>query len=129
MPSIRAPQIDMTRTIARFAVAGGVVLKQRNTAARERVAGRWYEPPPVSTTIQASVQPATPEDAQALPEGVRASTAQVVYSTSEVRPQGRLAANLGDILSWGGHDYECVSVEDWNTNGRYWRAVCVRLAQ
>lgn len=119
----------MTRTIARFAVAGGVVLKQRSTGARERIGGRWSEPPPVATTIQASVQPAMPEDTQALPEGVRASAAMVVYSTSAVRPQGRLGSNLGDVLSWGGYDHECVSVEDWNTNGRYWRAVCVRVQQ
>lgn len=119
----------MARTIARFAAADGVVLKQRSTGARERVGGRWAEPPPVETTIVASVQPATPEDTQALPEGVRASAAMVVYSTSAVKPQGRTGANLGDLLVWGGHDHECLHVEDWDTNGRYWRAVCVRVAQ
>lgn len=129
MTSIRAPQIDLTSVIKRYAVETDLTLESRSADAGFQ-GGRWYEGEAVTASIVAAVQPLGSKELQALPEGYRTQDGIVVYSTSEVVPQGnRDSTNRGDVLLWKGVRYDVVQVEAWDTNGRYWRAVATRSDQ
>lgn len=72
-----------------------------------------------TASIQASVQPITGEDMQALPEGRRVDEVKAVFTTSELRARDRLAID-GEVL-------EVDRVETWPFFGvTYYRAVCSR---
>ena len=128
MTSIASPQIDLSKVVTRFSVQGDLTIESRSAAGAWQ-AGRWYEGVAATASIVASVQPLGGREMQALPEGVRTKSGIVVYSTSEIVPQGRLNADLGDTLIWKGVRHECINVEPWDTNGRYWRAVAVQSEQ
>jgi hypothetical protein len=128
MTSIK-PQIDLSGVVTRFAATSDISLERRTNGGAFRD-GRWHESGPSTATITANVQPAsTAKMTQVLPEGERVTEGIIVHSTSELVPTGRTPANRGDTIVWQGRRYEVISVGDWNTNGRFWRAIAVRNEQ
>jgi hypothetical protein len=128
MTSIK-PQIDLSHVVARFAATSDVSLERRTNGGTFRD-GRWHEPSPSTAALVANVQPASMSQmTQVLNEGERVIDGISIHSTSELVPTGRTPANRGDTIVWQGRRYEVISVEDWNTNGRYWSAIAVRNEQ
>jgi hypothetical protein len=89
-----------------------VTVKRR--AAGSFVAGVWTPGAPSTTTIQASVQPASAEDMQRLPEGQRQTGAVRLYTNDTLlTAKGTQEA---DIVVTEQGEYE-VSVADVWSNG------------
>lgn len=117
-------------------------------------AGAWNDegffepaPRPEASTLDdlpsflASVQPATPDEIQALPEGVRARETLALYTTTELRtatnprldagedpipaasPRGAVPA---DLVIVRGEVYEVVSIERWARIRPHYKAIAVR---
>ena len=125
--TLRGARIDLSRAVRHMGVSGDVVLELYDTPGMW-INGRWEAPEGATATIIASVQPAG-EDVERLPEGLRTKNAISVFSVSELRPVRRAENEPSDVVRWDGERYEVGFVEDWNINGKYWRAVCTKVDQ
>ncbi len=85
-----------------------------------------YVPGAISNlTIPASVQPATAEDFQNLPEGERFGGSQILYSLQELVGSKDLA--LADVVkNYLGVDWKIVMVEPWAHHG-YFKSIMVKI--
>lgn len=63
-------------------------------------------------TITASVQPATAEELEQLPEGSDTKEAIKLYTTEKLLPRQGNPPRKGDFFCLNGFNYEVVSVED-----------------
>lgn len=124
--AIRA-NIDLRRAVKRFAVVGGVTLER--TSGGARVDGRWHDGEKTSSTIEASVQPASSKDKQVLGENLRTRDAIAVWSESELKPVSVKDGGVGDVIVYKEKRYEVVQLFDWDDNGKFWKAICVGVAQ
>lgn len=66
--------------------------------------------PAVISTIEASVQPANPDELQELPELERTIEAIVLYTTSTLRPVDAVNGTPADVVTWRGVDWKIRSV-------------------
>jgi hypothetical protein len=101
-----------------------VTVKRRAVGAF--VAGVWVPGAPTTTTIQASVQPASAEDIQRLPEGQRQTGAVKLYTNDSLfTAKGTQEA---DIVVTPQGDYEVSVAEVWD-NGLipHKSYLCVRV--
>lgn len=92
------------------------------------VNGVWVDDTaPTETTVQASVQPATTEDLQSLPEARRQLGAYRIYSTTKFQSLEE-DVNNPDIVVIGGFDFEVAQVQPWQ-NGviPHYKAIAVRV--
>lgn len=126
MTSIR-PQIDLSRVVKRFAATSDIAIESAQGGQWSN--GRWDSTGGTAVNVTANVQPASGKDRQVLEDGLRTKEAIVVHCTSEILPVQRTTSQPGDVIIWQGQRYECVNVQDWNTNGRYWRALAVKVDQ
>ena len=77
------------------------------------VRGVWTQGAPAAVTIQASVQPVTGRELEALPEGLRTKGVVKVYSDDELVPLG--PNQKPDVLMWRGHAYEISMKADYQS--------------
>lgn len=94
-----------------------------------RQGGRWIDPPAATAALTASVQPASGNSLELLPQGSRTQGAIEIWGTSEIRPLERAEGEPATIVRWKGATYRADVVEDWYEHGRYWFAVCTRVEQ
>ena len=69
------------------------------------VKGRWVKSGDTVLEIMASVQPATNDDMQNLPEGKRIERAVRIYTDALLRVDD----NTGDVLLWLGTEYRIIA--------------------
>lgn len=91
--------------------------------ANEGVVAPSYGP---VVPIDASVQPATPDIVQSLPDGVRVEDTQMVFVACGTIQEGDQTGKSSDILIIDGKSYRVIQLEDWNANG-YQMAVVERF--
>lgn len=88
--------------------------------------GVWTPGAPVNLTIRGSLQPASSEDLEKLPEGRRNKTAYRIYTKDDIR--GLDTSANPDRVQIHGDSYEVVTVAHWE-NGllNHKKAVVVKL--
>lgn len=106
----------------------------RKDVALKRVAqgsynnkGLWVDGAETDMTIKASVQPATTEDLQSLPENRRTLGAYRLYSSFEFQTLVEGQKNP-DVVTIKGQEYEIAQVDPWE-NGviNHYKAIAVRI--
>ena len=80
-------------------------------AAGGYVAGVWVPGNPFTVTIQASVQPATAEDMQRLPEGRRQTGAVKIYTNSNLMAE--IGTQKADRVTLPTGEYEVAQADHW----------------
>ena len=102
-----------------------VVVKR--PAAGSYVNGVWVAGAESTLSVKASVQPATTEDLQSLPENRRTLGAYRLYSSTRFQSLVEGEQNP-DIIVIDGQDYEVTQVEPW-LNGiiTHYKALAVRV--
>jgi len=97
------------------------------TAAGTRTLGRYTAGAASTFSIEASVQPVTGRDLQAMPEGQRAEETKVVYTTTELRT--RTPAGEPDTIAIDSETWAVTKVERWDAFGdTHYRAYVARQA-
>ena len=98
-------------------------------SAGNRYNGRWEPGQYELLPITASVQPVM-EAQRNEPQGVRTANDFTVFCVNEEpKPMSRTEQRPGDLLSWGGDDYEVVEFKDWYKIAFYWEARVRRVSQ
>ncbi|MFC3227334.1 hypothetical protein ACFOGJ_08845 [Marinibaculum pumilum] len=88
--------------------------------------GVWVDGSDVDLSIMASVQPATPEDMQSLPEGRRNMAAYRLYTSTELRSSEDDETNP-DRVTLFNDDYEITQVGRWQNGIRsHYRAIATK---
>lgn len=117
------PLFDMGVVLS--ALPSGTYSLKRHGAG-DYVEGVFVPGSVTTSTIQASVQPAGGKELQRLPEGERLQDYLAVWTTSELLTlEGSRAP---DRLVIDGAEYEVVAVEDWLSEGNYYKAIVHRVA-
>lgn len=102
--------VDMGGAIASFQTGSYTVTR----TGMPTVSGGISTPGSTSTfDISASIQPATPEHIQRMPEGARVDDVLVLYTTAEVRSQDEATGAPPDRVSVNGRTYELTSVRNF----------------
>lgn len=101
--------------------AGTYTLIQRAHGGLD-AAGRELPRTEVTTPLIASVQPASGEDLQRLPEGVSATDLLTVFTRTPLITADTTTGRDADVIVVGGEEYEVVSVEGWADSGGYYKA-------
>jgi len=83
-------------------------------AAGSRTNGHWVEGSETQIPIQASIQPASPSDIAALPEGRRNTKTFRLYSDTLLNDLS--SAQSPDIVTLFGEKYEVTSLLPWRNN-------------
>jgi hypothetical protein len=91
--------------------------------------GRPSVPKPTEDTIQAWPQPVSGDDLERLPEGRRTKEVIKLYSLDEIYSTDTSEADMADIVTIDGKEYEVENVYDWDADGLYWKALAVRKDQ
>lgn len=94
-----------------------------------RIGGRWVDPVSVTASITASVQIASGEIKELLPQALRNKDAIEVWSVTEIRPLKRAAGKPPTRVHWEEAAYEVHIFEDWYEHARYWFALCSKVDQ
>ena len=82
---------------------------------------------PSTFTILASVQPASPEQLEDVPEGQSTSDSKLVLTETELRPR-KDGVHEPDVISIDGRDYRVHSVEKWDHWGEtHYEVVALKL--
>lgn len=88
--------------------------------------GMWRDESEVQIQILASVQPASPEDLEMLPEGRRQARAFRLFTSQEIKA-GRADQNPDQVELFG-ERYEVLSAENWRNNIiNHYSGIAVRL--
>lgn len=93
------------------------VTRQRFAAGAVSAAGRWTEGATTSTTILASVQPATGRQLQRLPEGLRERVELMAFTETELRTADQATGLSADRIVVDGETYQVAHVRHWPTFG------------
>lgn len=94
-----------------------------------RVGGRWADVAPATAACTASVQVASGESKQMIPELYRTSEAIEVFALSELRPLKRADGIRPTEVVWRDKRFSVEVLEDWSENALYWYAVCSSVEQ
>lgn len=117
--------IDLSDALEAFAVPGGITVRRR--VAGTTADGRYTEGAATETSsVEATVQPASTEDLQLLPEGLRASKSISIWTRHELRTALQGGAP-GDQVVYRGESFDVHHVRDWDIVGGYRKAVAVRV--
>lgn len=106
---------------------GALTVTRRAAGTRS---GGFYTPGSSSTVTfdPAVVHPITGRELRALPEGYRTREPIAVYTTAALRTASEPDGTPPDLVTWKGETYEVQAVEDWSSNGAFWRAVALKVA-
>lgn len=88
----------------------------------------WQEGAATSTTVQAVVWPATPEDALLVPEGAQLEATIGIITTFLMDTYNTAAGTSAARLVYGSKQYEVKKSEPWNIGGFY-RSYATRVGQ
>lgn len=111
------------------------ITRRRYSAGSRATTGYWTEGATTDTSITASVQPASGEDLQVLPEGERTRRAIKVYTTTELRttsPQDGTRSDELVIAGLVGIDdgtYQVESVAPYYALLGHHKAIAVRAQE
>jgi hypothetical protein len=84
-------------------------------AAGSYVSGDWSEGGSVSLSITACVQPMPAERMATLPEGRRGTAGIIVFTGTALRTADEAAHTSADRITWDGHAWEVVEVDNLST--------------
>ncbi len=103
-------------------------LTVRRPAAGSYVNGRWVEAgQPTELTVKASVQPASTEELETLPEARRTQGVYKLYSSTRFQSVQE-NANNPDIVVIDNDDYEVMSCQPWQNNLiNHYKALAARV--
>ena len=88
--------------------------------------GVWQDGAETTFSIEASVQPTTPEDLQSLPESRRMGTSYRLYTDIRLFTVTEKSSNP-DVAVIDGEDYEIAMVSIWQNNIiPHYKAIAVR---
>lgn len=103
------------------------ILTVRRYEAGEYVSGVWQEGPSTTFDVRASVQPASPEEMELVPEGRRQHASFSVFTDQYLRPAQTGRSNA-DIVTINSEEYEVLSCETWqNKILPHYKAIVSRL--
>jgi hypothetical protein len=91
--------------------------------------GRMVPGAATSTAIAASVQPASDEDMQSLPEGERRREGKRVYTVTELRTASQHAGTEADTLTIGGVSFQVRRVDRERSIIPHYRAIAIRVQE
>lgn len=114
----------LANTVRRFSHCFTVIRR----GGGEYVEGRWVEGEPRRFETTGSIQPATTEEIQALPEGTRADGAQTIWTTCDLKIGG-LRDQEPDHVLFKGIEYEVRAEADWQHHGAFRRYVAIKAGQ
>ena len=96
----------------------------------EFVNGIWTPGTTAEVPIEASVQPASPDDMQRLPEGRRQDKAYVLRSDQELLEVDDNAEQSADLVTIGGETYEVMRCSRWqNSIINHFESLVVRQSE
>jgi len=99
-------------------------------AASSYVSGRWVAGSTSELTVRASIQPATADQLQRLPEALRTKEARAVFSTTKLLTANESTGGKADLVSIDGEDFEVQEVKDWGEcygpELAHWECIAVR---
>jgi len=89
--------------------------------------GAGFQGEPYTVTLWGVIEPASPEDAEVIPEGDRITGAMAFWSTQPILHSAgsQTTPQLADIVNWRGNTYRIVHVYPW-TDWGYGKAIGVR---
>jgi hypothetical protein len=105
------------------------ITRVRYAAGTRGTDGRYVPGASTSSTIAASVQPATDEDLQTLPEGERTRQAKRVYTATELRCASQHSDWQSDRLTIDSVSYEVRRVDRERKVLPHYRAIVVRVQE
>lgn len=106
------------------------ITRRRYTAGTRATTGYWTTPAATDTTILASVQEASGEDLQVLPEGERKREAVKVYTeTAELRTANQHAGIQADRVVISSIVYEVAHTEQRHPLIPHYKALATRLQE
>lgn len=121
---------DMSGTIRRL--GGNLSYTVTRYKARGTTDGE-VDPLRVDSTfdIKASIQPASGNDLQRLPEGMRTSDVVVIFTSTLLRVLGQDAADQlpPDTIVYNGSTYQIETVQDWIKDANYCEALARKVSQ
>ncbi len=93
--------------------------------------GRWTPGASTSTTIEASVQPASGKVLATLPEGERSRDPRTIYTFEELRGASQFDGTDADRLTIDGASYEVRELTHWRTAApiAHYEALALRLQE
>lgn len=119
--------MDLSDAIAELAT-GSYEITRTAAGTWSETTGEYTPGATTTETIDAVVVPASGEQLQRLPEGLRSSSSIAVYTAVALKPAEANGAP-GDRLTWGGQVFEVQVVKPWNEAGGFCEAVAVRIGQ
>lgn len=91
--------------------------------------GRYVEGSITSSTLRGSLQPATGDDVETLPEGERSKRVRVLFTATELRTVDQSARTSADQVSVDGDWYEVRTVKPYGTTPLAHRRVVLVAVQ
>ena len=111
--------MSLTGVIARFKTGDYTVTRSANGTY---VNGRLVAGAPSTFSIEASIQPVTGRELQALPEAYHGEEVKVIYTVTEL-----LAAPTPDVVTIDGEAWEVFKCQRWQAfGGTHYRAHAAR---
>lgn len=104
----------------------------RRPGAGANVDHEWVQGAATTSTLDANIQPVTPETAALLREGDIVGASIQVFTDTELQPQDHDAGVDGDEVNYLGTWWRCVQVEDFSAfalSAAHYRAICTRHEQ
>lgn len=77
--------------------------------------GRYVEGGATTSTLRGSLQPATGDDVDTLPEGERSKRARVLFTATALRVTDQAAGTSGDQVSVDGDWFEARAIRPYGT--------------
>lgn len=109
-------------------LASGTYTVTRQTGG-SYVNGIWTPGGSSTFSIVASIQPTSGEDLVRLPEGVRTRELVTVFTPTELQVKNAPAGTEADRIAYKGASYEVQTVEKWDEQGGFYRAVAAKIEQ
>ncbi len=117
-------QNDLSAIVDSFAEP----VTRRRYGAPITTAGRVTYAAPTTSTVTAMVVPATGEELDRMPEGLRARCRMVAYTTADIRTVAQSTGTKPDELDVDGEIYVCEDVAGWARQGNFRVVALVRVS-
>jgi len=114
----------MAQVVARFSHCFVVIRREPG----EYIRGRYSQPEPREFQTRGSIQPATDDEIQLLPEGTRSDGAVSIWTECDLKI-GSLRDQEPDHVLFNGIEYEVRAEADWFHHGAFRRYVAGKAGQ
>lgn len=98
----------------------------RRTAGNH-VDGVWVPGTPTVYSVDAVVQPVKPKSLQQPVEGERTQEEIAIWTVEPLVSSDVNNRLEADLISWAGRAWKVISVEDWNVQAKYGKAIARRV--